>query len=127
MLRDAYLCSAQTCRAADGIRTRSMSLTAGTLILSYRSLASQPMSQHTNIAVLILTRNDSLHLARALRSIKSFAREIFIVESSSSCDTVEIAKMFGAQILEHPLHYDSEQLEWALDCSRITSDWIMYL
>ena len=53
------------------------------------------MDRQANIAVIILTYNESRHLPRALVSIKGFAREIFVIDSFSTDDTVEIARAAG--------------------------------
>jgi glycosyltransferase involved in cell wall biosynthesis len=73
------------------------------------------MSGSVSIAVVILTHNDSLHLARALRHITGFAEKIFIIDSFSTDNTLDIAKSFDAQVLEHPFQNQARQVRWALD------------
>jgi len=53
----------------------------------------------TSIAVVILTYNESVHLARALKHVSGFAEQIFVIDSYSSDDTVALAKANGAQVL----------------------------
>lgn len=84
-------------------------------------------AQEANIAVVILTYNESIHLPRALDHIRSFAREIFVIDSFSTDDTVELAKAGGAHVLQHPFQYQAQQFEWALENSPITSEWVMRL
>jgi glycosyltransferase involved in cell wall biosynthesis len=85
------------------------------------------MESQANIAVIILTYNESLHLRRALGHISAFAREIFVIDSFSTDDTVEIARTAGAAVLQHPFQCQAQQFNWALDNAPITSEWVMRL
>jgi len=80
-----------------------------------------------DIAVIILTYNESVHLGRALQSITPFARQIFVVDSYSTDDTLDIAASFGAQVLQHHFQNQAKQFQWALDNAPITAGWIMRL
>ncbi len=85
------------------------------------------MTDKTNIAVILLTYNEMLHLTRALDSIESFASEVFVVDSYSSDGTVELARSRGAQVLQHPFENQARQFQWALDNAPLTADWVMRL
>jgi len=85
------------------------------------------MDSKANIAVIILTFNETRHLARAIGSISGFAREIFVIDSFSTDDTVEIARTAGAAVLQHPFQCQAQQFNWALDNAPITSEWVMRL
>jgi len=85
------------------------------------------MESQANLAVIILTYNESRHLQRALNSIGAFAREVFVVDSFSTDDTVEIARSAGAAVLQHPFQCQAQQFNWALDNASITSDWVLRL
>jgi glycosyltransferase involved in cell wall biosynthesis len=85
------------------------------------------MNQKVNIAVVILTYNEAIHLPRALDHIRSFAREIFVIDSFSTDNTVDLARAAGAHVLQHPFQYQAQQFEWALENAPITSDWVMRL
>ncbi|WP_027524867.1 glycosyltransferase family 2 protein [Bradyrhizobium sp. Ec3.3] len=79
------------------------------------------------LAVIILTHNESIHLERALQHIKKIANEIFVVDSFSTDNTVEIAESFGATVLRNKFVNYAKQFQWALDNAPITSTWIMRL
>jgi len=79
------------------------------------------------VAVIILTKNEELHLERALKSIASFASEIFVVDSFSSDRTVEIAETNNAIVLQNPFVNQAVQFNWALDNTAIKSEWILRL
>jgi glycosyltransferase involved in cell wall biosynthesis len=85
------------------------------------------MEGKADIAVIILTFNESLHLARALHHIRSFARQVFVVDSDSTDDTVLIAESFGVHVLYHPFQNYAKQFQWALDHAPITTEWVMRL
>jgi glycosyltransferase involved in cell wall biosynthesis len=85
------------------------------------------MEEKANIAVIILTYNESLHLPRALRYIGGFAQEIFVIDSYSTDDTVEIATTFGARVLQHPFENQAKQFQWAMDHVPVTTEWVMRL
>lgn len=81
----------------------------------------------TNLAVLILTFNEEMHIQRAIQSVKDIASEIFIIDSGSKDRTVEIAEKSGAVVFYHPFVNQAKQFNWALDNVPITADWIMRL
>ena len=54
----------------------------------------------TDLAVVILTFNESLHIARALDSVKDIASEVFVIDSGSTDGTVRIATEYGSD--KHP-------------------------
>jgi glycosyltransferase involved in cell wall biosynthesis len=85
------------------------------------------MKEMPSIAVVILTFNESVHLPRALDYVRVFAREVFVIDSYSTDNTVDLARAGGAHVLEHPFQNYARQFEWALDNAPITSDWVMRL
>jgi glycosyltransferase involved in cell wall biosynthesis len=80
-----------------------------------------------DVAVIILTHNEALHIARAIESVRPFAREIFVVDSHSTDDTVAIARRLGATVLQNAWTNYAIQFTWALANAPITSNWIMRL
>lgn len=86
-----------------------------------------PMSSKASVAVVILTYNESLHLARALKHAMGFAQEIFVVDSYSVDGTAELARQHGAHLLQHQFQNYATQFEWALEHAPITADWVMRL
>ena len=80
-----------------------------------------------DVAVVILTYNESLHLPRALEHIRGFAREVFVIDSYSTDNTVAIAEAFGAHVLQNPFQHQAQQFRWAMDHMAIHSGWVMRL
>lgn len=77
------------------------------------------------ISVVIITLNEQQNIARALRSVKSFAHEIIVVDCGSTDKTVEIGKKFGAKIFFRKFDNFSNQKNWAV--SKAENDWILAL
>ncbi|UUS57560.1 glycosyltransferase family 2 protein [Acinetobacter sp. YH16040_T] len=80
-----------------------------------------------NLAVVILTHNESMHIQRSIESVKSIASEIFVIDSGSKDQTVKIAEENGAVVLHHSFVNYAKQFQWALDNAPITADWTMRL
>jgi glycosyltransferase involved in cell wall biosynthesis len=54
-----------------------------------------------DVAVIILTYNEEKHITRCLESLKSFTDKVFIVDSFSTDNTVEIARSMGAVVVQN--------------------------
>jgi glycosyltransferase involved in cell wall biosynthesis len=81
----------------------------------------------SNVAVLILTHNEDIHIGRCIDYAKNFSSEIFVVDSFSTDSTVEIAKGRGASVLQNRWTNYSQQFQWGLDNAPITAEWVMRL
>ena len=77
------------------------------------------------LSVIILTYNEAANLPTCLESLQSLNAEIFIVDSGSSDNTVEIAKQFGCQVFTNPFENQAQQLNWGLENIPISTSWIM--
>ncbi len=88
---------------------------------------SESSKVKSDIAAIILTKNESLHLERALQSLIPICRQIFIVDSYSTDDTVAIAEQYGALVLQNRFQNYAKQFQWAMDNALITTEWVMRL
>ncbi|MBW4550085.1 MAG: glycosyltransferase family 2 protein [Aphanocapsa sp. GSE-SYN-MK-11-07L] len=79
------------------------------------------------LSIIILTRNEAANLPTCLASLQPLNAEIFIVDSGSSDQTVDIAKQAGCQVFTHPWENYAKQLNWALGNLPISNPWIMRL
>jgi len=71
-----------------------------------------------DLSVIILTFNEEANLPLALKSVKGWANEIFVVDSYSNDNTVNIALSFvndGVKIVQHSFEDYSKQWNWALN------------
>jgi glycosyltransferase involved in cell wall biosynthesis len=79
------------------------------------------------MSVIILTRDEEIHIERAIRSLVPLSVNVFVVDSYSSDRTVEIASKLGARVVEHEFVNYAQQFQWALENLPIETDWIMRL
>lgn len=78
------------------------------------------------ISVLILTKNEQQDLPDCLASLE-WCDDLHVIDSGSADRTLEIAKSYGANILEHPFRSFGAQRNWALDHCDIKHNWILFL
>lgn len=78
-------------------------------------------------AVILLSFNSEATIAATLNSARRISDEIFVVDSGSSDHTVELARSFGAIILQHPFENYGAQRNWAIDNLPITCAWQLHL
>src|ERR1019366_5226214 len=77
------------------------------------------------VTVIIPTRNEARHVSRCLEAARLCA-EIYVVDSESTDETVEIAHTFGAKVVQ--FHYAGgwpKKRQWALDSLPIENDWVL--
>ena len=80
----------------------------------------------SKISVVINTRNEEENIEQAIKSVKSFADEIVVVDMKSSDNTVKIAKKLGAKVYDHePMGYVEPARNFAI--SKATGEWILLL
>jgi glycosyltransferase involved in cell wall biosynthesis len=65
--------------------------------------------------IVILSFNSSDTLGATIASVKPLSSDIFVVDSGSTDDTVQIAVQAGAQVLHHAFENYGLQRNWAID------------
>lgn len=80
-----------------------------------------------SLTVIILTRDEERHIARAIYSVQPFADHVLVVDSGSSDATVQVARDLGAIVLENPWTNYATQLNWGIDRVPEGTEWIMRL
>ena len=83
----------------------------------------------TDISVVILAKNEKLHIKRCLEKLAPLeARQIFVVDCFSADGSDKMASEMGATVVqrEWPGLY-APQLNWALENLPIKSEWVMRL
>ena len=79
------------------------------------------------VSIVIPTRNEALNLERCLRSV-AWASEIFVVDSNSADGTGQIAKNFGAQVVQFAYHGGwPKKKNWALANLPFRHEWVFFL
>jgi glycosyltransferase involved in cell wall biosynthesis len=79
------------------------------------------------VSVIIAARNEAKNLSRCLEALREVG-EVYVIDSQSTDNTVEIARSHGAQVVQ--FHYQGgwpKKRQWAIDTLPITYDWILLL
>ena len=84
-------------------------------------------SLDSHLSIIILTRNESLHIARCLSSIKYLPASIFVIDSGSTDDTTAIASSYGASVFFNEWVNYSSQFSYALTLLPKTTKWVLRL
>lgn len=79
------------------------------------------------LSVIILTKNEEANLLNCLNSLQNLNAKIFVVDSGSTDQTVEIAQKARCQVFEHPFENQAKQLNWAIQNLPIATPWLMRL
>ena len=78
-------------------------------------------------AVILLSFNSEDTLGATLNRARLVSDEIFVVDSFSKDQTAEIARSYGAIVVEHPFEHYGAQRNWAIDNLPITRPWQLHL
>ena len=76
------------------------------------------------MSVIVPARNEAGNLPRCLESLRGVG-EIYVVDSQSSDGTAEIARSFGANVVQ--FHYAGgwpKKRQWAMDTLPLAYDWV---
>jgi glycosyltransferase involved in cell wall biosynthesis len=76
------------------------------------------------LTVLIITLNEELNIARALKSVE-WADEVLVIDSDSTDKTVEIAQSMGARVVQQPWLGYGQQKNFGM--SQAKYDWVLSL
>ena len=79
------------------------------------------------LTVIILTKNEAIHIERALASVAAIADRCFVIDSGSTDLTVALAKAAGAKVLGNPWINYAIQFNWALSQLPGDTQWVMRL
>ena len=81
----------------------------------------------SQITTIILTFNEELHIERAIKSAKKISNQIFIVDSYSNDETLNICKKYQVEIIQNKFINQAKQFNWALKKLSIKNPWILKL
>jgi glycosyltransferase involved in cell wall biosynthesis len=79
------------------------------------------------VSVIVAARNEERNLPRCLESLREFGG-VYVIDSQSTDSTVEIAKSYGAHVVQ--FHYQGgwpKKRQWAMDSLPLTYDWILLI
>ncbi|SER31301.1 glycosyltransferase family 2 protein [Pedobacter rhizosphaerae] len=77
------------------------------------------------ITTIILTFNEEDNIKACLESVLPISKQVFIVDSGSTDQTLSIAKQYQVKIIHHAFENYSLQRNWALKHLPIGTDWVL--
>lgn len=77
-----------------------------------------------SISAVILTFNEEKHIERCIKSLKGIVDDVFIVDSFSTDNTVQLAETLGARIYQNPWKNYATQFNWGLTNCPIKTEWV---
>jgi glycosyltransferase involved in cell wall biosynthesis len=80
-----------------------------------------------SITVIVLAKNEEIHLARCLGNVSGWAKHLIVIDSFSTDGTIEVARSFGADVRQRAFKNQADQFQWALDDCNIGTEWILRL
>lgn len=88
-------------------------------------MAQQPRAP---ISILIPCKNEAANLRSCLDAIAGWAGEIIILDSRSTDGTTQIAKEYGADVVQFDYHGGwPKKRQWALDTLPLRNEWVLLL
>ena len=92
-----------------------------------RLLRSAPRTVSLPVSVIVPVRNEARNLPRCLESLRG-AGEVYVIDSHSTDDTAEIARSFGAKVVQFRYRGGwPKKRQWAMDTLPLAYDWILLL
>lgn len=79
------------------------------------------------VAVVMISLNEGHNMEAVLRNLKGWAQEVFLVDSHSQDDTVQIALQHGVHVVQRRFRGFGDQWNFALRELPITAPWSMKL
>lgn len=85
------------------------------------------MSKKLPISVIFLTLNEEYHIVEAIENVKPWVEGVFVVDSLSDDNTVDLVLKKGAKVVQRPFTNFGDQWNYALDNLPIVTEWTMKL
>jgi len=78
-----------------------------------------------DLSVIILTHNESKHIERCVKSLHLITDKIFIIDSFSTDNTVQIAEGLGAVVVQNPWVSYAFQFNFGIQQNPFNTRWLM--
>lgn len=79
------------------------------------------------VAVVMISLNEGRNMEAVCQNLAGWAQEVFLVDSYSRDDTVDIALRHGVHVVQRPFHGFGDQWNFALRELPVTAPWTMKL
>jgi glycosyltransferase involved in cell wall biosynthesis len=84
-------------------------------------------SQRSNVEVVMIVRDEEVNLPHSLPAVTGWARKVWVVDSGSNDNTVEIARRAGAEVVHRDWQGYARQKNWALDSLPLEAGWVLLI
>jgi len=92
-----------------------------------RQQKASPASSLLPVSVIVAVRNEARNLPRCLAALSGVG-EIYVIDSQSTDETVEIARNYGAHVEQFYYHGGwPKKRQWAIDTLPLAYDWVLLL
>lgn len=79
------------------------------------------------VSIVILTFNAANSIGRTLESAVAMSDDVHVVDSYSTDATADIARAWGAKLVQHPFAHYGAQRNWAIDTLPMSHEWELHL
>jgi glycosyltransferase involved in cell wall biosynthesis len=79
----------------------------------------------SDLSVIILTHNEAKHIGRCIKSLQKVTDKIFIVDSFSTDETVQLAESLGATVTQNPWISYAFQFNFGIQNNPFKTSWLM--
>lgn len=80
-----------------------------------------------DLTVITLSYNEEVNLRDCLESVKDIAKRLVVCDSFSTDKTLDIAREYGADILQHKFYNYASQYIYAEENAEINTKWVLRL
>lgn len=77
------------------------------------------------VSVIMITLNEGHNMVGVLENLKGWAKEVFVVDSYSKDDTVDIALTYGVNVVQRRFRDFGDQWNFAISKLPVKASWIM--
>ena len=85
------------------------------------------MSGQGCLLVMILCKNEAIHIARAIKNVSGWADHVVVLDSFSEDKTAEIAKAHNAEVIYRKFDNYKNQREYAINLYKNKTRWMLFL
>jgi glycosyltransferase involved in cell wall biosynthesis len=85
------------------------------------------MNPSAKVSVFVVTGNEEINIRRCLDSVVGWSDDVHVVDSDSTDKTVEIAKEYTPNVVNHTYVDHASQLTWAFENLPFKHDWVLFL
>jgi glycosyltransferase involved in cell wall biosynthesis len=79
------------------------------------------------VSVIILTYNEEANIPSCIESVRDLTDDIFIVDSYSTDNTLEVARQYTDKIYQNTWVHFAHQRNWAMENLPISHEWVLFL